>query len=49
MMLAFGIACGILEAQKSGRGQVIDASMLEGTALMMNLFFGFKVEEKWTD
>ena len=49
MMLAFGIACGILEAQKSGRGQVIDASMLEGTALMMNLFFGFKAAGEWTD
>lgn len=49
MMLAFGIACGILKAQKSRRGQVIETSMLEGTALMINLFFGFKAEEKWTD
>jgi alpha-methylacyl-CoA racemase len=49
MMLAFGIACGIIEAQKSGRGQVIDASMLEGTALMMNLFFGLKAAGEWTD
>ena len=49
MMLAFGIACGILEAQKSGRGQIIDASMLEGTAVMMNLFFGFKAAGEWTD
>jgi alpha-methylacyl-CoA racemase len=49
MILAFGITCGILEAQKFGRGQVIETSMLEGTILMMNLFFGFKAEEKWTD
>ncbi len=49
MMLAFGIACGILEAQKSGKGQVIDASMLEGTALMMNLFFGLMAAGEWTD
>lgn len=49
MMLAFGIACGILEAQKSGMGQVIDASMLEGAALMMNLFFGLKAAGEWTE
>ena len=29
MMLAFGIVCGILESRTSGKGQVIDASMLE--------------------
>ena len=35
MMLAFGIVCGILESRTSGKGQVIDASMLEGSALLM--------------
>ncbi len=35
MMLAFGMVCGLLEAKHSNQGQVIDASMLEGSALLM--------------
>jgi alpha-methylacyl-CoA racemase len=40
IMLAFGIVCGILEAKASGVGQVIDASMVEGSAALMAMFFG---------
>jgi alpha-methylacyl-CoA racemase len=40
MMLAFGIVCAILEAKTSGMGQVIDASMVEGSAALMAMFFG---------
>ncbi len=40
MMLAFGIVCGLLEARTSGVGQVIDASMVEGSAALMAMFFG---------
>jgi alpha-methylacyl-CoA racemase len=40
MMLAFGIVCGILEARASGLGQVVDASMVEGAAALMAMFFG---------
>ena len=35
MMLAFGIVCGLLETKSSGKGQIIDAAMLEGSALLM--------------
>jgi alpha-methylacyl-CoA racemase len=40
MMLAFGLVCGILEARSSGLGQVIDASMVEGSAALMAMYFG---------
>jgi alpha-methylacyl-CoA racemase len=40
MMLAFGIVCALLEAKTSGRGQVVDASMVEGSAALMAMFFG---------
>ena len=33
MFLAFGVVCGLLEAQKSGEGQVVDAAMVDGTAI----------------
>ena len=35
MMLAFGMVCGLLETKSSGKGQIIDAAMLEGSALLM--------------
>jgi len=38
--LAFGIACALVERGRSGKGQVIDASMVEGAALLMTSLFG---------
>lgn len=35
MLLAFGIVCALLERTCSGRGQVIDAAMVDGTAVLM--------------
>ncbi len=37
LLLAFGIACGLLEARRSGRGQVIDAAVVDGAALLTTL------------
>jgi crotonobetainyl-CoA:carnitine CoA-transferase CaiB-like acyl-CoA transferase len=34
------VVCGILEAQRSGRGQVVDAAMVDGAASLMTSFFG---------
>jgi alpha-methylacyl-CoA racemase len=39
MLLAFGLVCGMLEAQKSGKGQVVDAAMVDGAAALMAMFF----------
>ena len=39
MFLAFGLVCALLEAQKSGRGQVVDAAMVDGAATLMAMFF----------
>jgi len=39
MLLAFGVVCALLEAQKSGEGQVVDAAMVEGAAVLMSMFF----------
>jgi alpha-methylacyl-CoA racemase len=40
LYLALGIACGLLEAQRSGKGQVVDAAMTDGAASLMTMFFG---------
>ncbi len=41
LYLAFGLACGIIEARASGKGQVVDAAMTDGSASLMAMFFGF--------
>lgn len=47
MMLAFGMVCGLLEARKSGKGQVIDASMVEGASVLMSFFHSLMANEMW--
>jgi alpha-methylacyl-CoA racemase len=42
LYLALGIACGLLEAQRSGKGQIVDAAMTDGAASLMTMFFGMR-------
>jgi len=49
MLLAFGVVCGLLEAQKSGKGQVIDAAMIDGAASLMAMFFTFAASGGWKE
>jgi len=49
MMLAFGLACGLVEAQRSGRGQVVDAAMTDGSAMLMAIFYGMKASGFWSN
>jgi alpha-methylacyl-CoA racemase len=39
MLLAFGMVCALLDVQKSGTGQVIDAAMVDGAASLMAMFY----------
>jgi alpha-methylacyl-CoA racemase len=39
MLLAFGVVCALLEAQRSGQGQVVDAAMVDGSAVLMTMFW----------
>jgi alpha-methylacyl-CoA racemase len=47
--LAFGIVCGVLEASRSGQGQVVDAAMVDGAASLMTAFYGLRAMGIWTD
>ncbi len=49
MLLAFGIACGIVSARQSGEGQVVDAAMVDGAAALMNMFWGMRASGFWKD
>ena len=47
MLLALGITLALLEAQHSGEGQVVDAAMTDGSALLMAKMYGVGIEGKW--
>ncbi len=49
MFLATGVLAALLEAQRSGMGQVVDAAMTDGTALLMSLFQGLLQSGNWRD
>lgn len=49
MLIAFGIVCALLEAQKSGKGQVVDAAMVDGVAALITMVYGFKAIGGWND
>jgi alpha-methylacyl-CoA racemase len=49
MLLAFGVVCGLLEARTSGRGQVVDAAMVDGAAVLMTIFHGLRAGGIWDD
>jgi alpha-methylacyl-CoA racemase len=47
MLLAFGLVCALLEARGSGRGQVVDAAMVDGAALLATMFHGMTAAGRW--
>jgi crotonobetainyl-CoA:carnitine CoA-transferase CaiB-like acyl-CoA transferase len=49
MLLAFGVLAGVFEAQRSGKGQVIDAAMVDGAAALMTMTHSFRAMGMWTD
>lgn len=48
MLLAFGIVCGLLETSRSGKGQVVDAAMVDGTSMLMAMIYGMYSAGTWT-
>ena len=49
MLLGFGVVCALLEASRSGRGQVVDAAMVDGAALLAAMFAGFLAAGGWSE
>lgn len=49
MMLAFGVVCAVLEARQSGQGQVVDAAMTDGSALLGSMLYGLRGFGAWSD
>jgi len=49
MLLGFGVACALVEARRSGKGQVIDAAMVDGASLLAAMFSGFLASGNWSE
>jgi alpha-methylacyl-CoA racemase len=49
MLLVIGVLAALFERSRSGRGQVIDAAMVDGVALLTTLFHGLRAEGLWSD
>ncbi|MYX46216.1 CoA transferase, partial [Streptomyces sp. SID89] len=49
LYLALGVVSALLESRTSGRGQVIDAAMVDGSASLMTLFYGLHAAGYWND
>lgn len=48
MFLAFGMVCALLERATSGKGQVVDAAMVDGTVALTSLFLSLRAGGLWS-
>ena len=49
MYLAFGLLAGIIHAQATGQGQVVDSAILDGAASLMSMVFARTANGVWKD
>ena len=49
MLLAFGLLAALLHARATGEGQVVDAAIVDGTALLSAMIHGLRQDGAWQD
>jgi alpha-methylacyl-CoA racemase len=49
LLLAFGVLAALLERERSGKGQVVDAAMVDGSVMLMSVFVGLSAMGFWSD
>lgn len=49
LLLAFGVVCALVERANSGQGQVVDAAMVDGAALLMTMMYGLRAMDIWNE
>ena len=49
MLLAYGVVCALVESQRSGKGQVVDAAMVDGASVLMTMMYGMLHMGMWKD
>jgi alpha-methylacyl-CoA racemase len=48
MFLAYGMMCAIYDAQRTGRGQIVDAAVCDGAAVLTSLMQGWRGTQQWS-
>mgnify|MGYP001008506111 FL=1 len=48
MLLAMGVLAGVISARNTGHGQVVDAAMTDGAAVLMSMMYTLKAMGQWT-
>ena len=49
MLLVIGVVSSLWEAQRSGRGQVVDAAMVDGSSILVQMVWGLLAHQSWND
>jgi alpha-methylacyl-CoA racemase len=49
LLLAFGVACALFEAARSGTGQVVDAAMVDGVTSFLGPYYAMAASGDWVD
>ncbi len=49
MLLAFGMVAALLHARSSGKGQIIDCAITEGSAVLMSMMYSLRAAGRWAD
>ncbi len=49
MFLLVGILSALWERQTSGKGQVVDAAMIDGSSVLAQMIWGFREDGMWSD
>ena len=49
MFLLLGILSALWERQTSGKGQIVDAAMIDGSSILMQMMWGFRAQGMWFD
>ena len=49
MLLAVGVLAALVERERSGLGQVVDAAMVDGSALLTSFIYGMRATGTWRD
>jgi alpha-methylacyl-CoA racemase len=49
MLLAFGVVCALVERASSDQGQIVDAAMVDGAALLMTMMYGLQAMGSWSE
>lgn len=49
LMLAYGVVCAVLHAARTGRGQVVDSAIIDGSAALTAMLYGMRAQGRWSE